>query len=284
MSRVALVIHHGRPRARELASQAIEWLTERGHTAQVPKGDAEACGLEKWAADEADLGSSVEFALSLGGDGTMLRAVDMVAPGGAAVLGINVGRLGYLTEIRPEEMESALSRVLQGEHTVEERIVLEVETTTGGGDPVRRTALNEAVVEKTVSGHTVSVAVDIDDAFFTSYVADGLIVATPTGSTAYNFSVRGPILSPAVEALVLTPVAPHMLFDRSLVLPASGTVRMTVREPSTATLVIDGHAEAVLTAGDSIVCRSAGHPARLVTFAERDFHSRLKAKFGLADR
>ena len=284
MSRVAVVVHHGRPRARELAGQAIEWLTAHGHTAQVPKGDAEACGLEQWAADEAELGSGVDLALSLGGDGTMLRAVDLVAPAGAAVLGVNVGHLGYLTEVGPDEMQDALERVTEGRHTVEERLVLEVETTTPKGESCRRTALNEAVVEKTTSGHTVSVAVDIDDEFFTSYVADGLIIATPTGSTAYNFSVRGPILSPAVQALVLTPVAPHMLFDFSLVLPAAGTVRVTVREPSTAALVMDGHAEAVLQPGDSILCRTAEHPARLVTFGERDFHSRLKAKFGLADR
>ena len=284
MSRVALVIHHGRPRARELAAQAIDWLTTRGHTAHVPKSDAEACGLENWAADDAELGAGVDLALSLGGDGTMLRAVDLVAPGGAAVLGVNVGRLGYLTEVGPDDLEDALERVVEGRHMVEERLVLEVETTTDGGQPVRRTALNEAVVEKTASGHTVSLEVELDGEFFTSYVADGLIVATPTGSTAYNFSVRGPILSPKVPALVLTPVAPHMLFDRSLVLPAKGTVRLTVREPSAATLVMDGHPEAVLSAGDSILCRTAGHPARLVTFSERDFHSRLKAKFGLADR
>lgn len=284
MTRVALVVHHGRPRARELAREAIEWLVSEGHTARVPKADAEACGLEEWAADEAELASGVDLALSLGGDGTMLRAVDLVAPAGAPVLGVNVGHLGYLTEVGPHEMQDSLARVMAGQHTVEERLVLEVETTTTSGGPLRRTALNEAVVEKTTSGHTVSVAVDIDDEFFTSYVADGLIVATPTGSTAYNFSVRGPILSPAVQALVLTPVAPHMLFDFSLVLPAAGTVRITVREPSTAALVMDGHTEARLEAGDSILCRAGKHPARLVTFGERDFHSRLKAKFGLADR
>lgn len=284
MSRVAVVVHHGRPRARELAAQAIDWLTSNGHSAHVPEADAEACGLGRWAADDGELATAVDLALSLGGDGTMLRAVDLVAPAGAAVLGVNVGHLGYLTEVGPDEMQDALARVVEGKHTVEERLVLEVESSTAGGESLRRTALNEAVVEKTTSGHTVSVAVEIDGEFFTSYVADGLIVATPTGSTAYNFSVRGPILSPAVEALVLTPVAPHMLFDFSLVLPASGTVRLTVREPSTAALVLDGHPEAVLQPGDSIVCRSAPHPARLVTFGERDFHSRLKAKFGLADR
>lgn len=283
MSRVALVVHHGRPRARELAAEAIEWLDQRGHAALVPKSDAAACDLEDWAADDTELGTGIDLAISLGGDGTMLRAVDLVAPAGAAVLGVNVGHLGYLTEVGPDEMQHALERIFDGQHTVEDRLVLEVET-SGGGESRRRTALNEAVVEKTTSGQTVSVSVDIDDEFFTSYVADGLIVATPTGSTAYNLSVRGPILSPAVEALVLTPVAPHMLFDFSLVLPASGTVRLTVRDPSTATLVMDGHTEAVLEPGDSILCRTAPHPARLVTFGQRDFHSRLKAKFGLADR
>lgn len=282
MSRVALVVHHGRAQARELASRAIEWFETRGHEVFVPKADAAACGLDRWGREDAEIASAAELALSLGGDGTMLRTVDLVASAGAPVLGVNVGRLGYLTEVGPEEMESALGRLVDGQHSVEERIVLEVRVS--GSADLRRTALNEAVVEKTVSGHTVALSVDIDGSFFTTYVADGLIVATPTGSTAYNLSVRGPILSPVVRALVLTPVAPHMLFDRSLVLPDTGTIRLTVQEPSPAALVIDGHAEVVLEPGDVIECGPGPHPARLVTFAGRDFHSRLKAKFGLADR
>lgn len=282
MSRVAVVVHHGRAQARQLASKAIAWLEERGHEVRVPMADAAACGLAAWGAEEAELSTTTELALSLGGDGTMLRTVDLVASAGAPVLGVNVGRLGYLTEVGPEEMESALQRTLDGEHSVEERIVLEV--SVSGSVGLRRTALNEAVVEKTISGHTVSLAVEIDGSFFTTYVADGLIVATPTGSTAYNLSVRGPILSPVVRALVLTPVAPHMLFDRSLVLPDTGSIRLEVREPSPAALVVDGHAEVVLQPGDVIECGPGPHPARLVTFAGRDFHSRLKAKFGLADR
>ncbi len=282
VSRVALVVHHGRTRARELAVQAIEWLEAEGHQVKVPKADAMTCGLEAWAADDDELGSSTDLAVSLGGDGTMLRTVDLVAPSGAPVLGVNVGRLGYLTEVGPEDLESALERLVTGRHTVEERIVLEVQVS--GATPLRRTALNEAVLEKPHSGHTVSLAVEIDGSFFTTYVADGLIVATPTGSTAYNLSVRGPILSPLVKGLVLTPVAPHMLFDRSLVLPDTGSIRIEVRDPSSAALVIDGQSALVLAPGDAIECRVGAHPARLVTFAERDFHSRLKAKFGLSDR
>lgn len=265
-----------------MAVEAIAWLEAAGHEVRVPKDDASACGLDGWGADDADLGAATDIAVSLGGDGTMLRTVDLVAPSGAPVLGVNVGRLGYLTEVGPEDLQSALQRLVTGEYTVEERIVLEVEVS--GANPIRRTALNEAVLEKPQSGHTVSLAVAIDGSFFTNYVADGLIVATPTGSTAYNLSVRGPILSPRVRGLVLTPVAPHMLFDRSLVLPDTGSIRIEVREPSAAALVIDGQSALMVEPGDAIDCRVGAHPARLVTFSERDFHSRLKAKFGLSDR
>ena len=282
MSRVTIVIHHGRGRARELAVEAIAWLEAAGHEVRVPKDDASACELDRWGADDADLGVTTDVAVSLGGDGTMLRTVDLVAPSGAPVLGVNVGRLGYLTEVGPEDLQSALQRLVNGEYTVEERIVLEVEVS--GANPIRRTALNEAVLEKPHSGQTVSLAVEIDGSFFTTYVADGLIVATPTGSTAYNLSVRGPILSPLVRGLVLTPVAPHMLFDRSLVLPDTGSIRIEVREPSAAALVVDGQSALMVEPGDAIDCRVGAHPARLVTFSERDFHSRLKAKFGLSDR
>jgi len=282
VSRVTIVVHHGRSRAPELAVEAIAWLEAAGHEVRVPKDDASACGLDGWGADDADLGAATDIAVSLGGDGTMLRTVDLVAPSGAPVLGVNVGRLGYLTEVGPEDLQSALQRLVTGEYTVEERIVLEVEVS--GANPIRRTALNEAVLEKPQSGHTVSLAVAIDGSFFTNYVADGLIVATPTGSTAYNLSVRGPILSPRVRGLVLTPVAPHMLFDRSLVLPDTGSIRIEVREPSAAALVIDGQSALMVEPGDAIDCRVGAHPARLVTFSERDFHSRLKAKFGLSDR
>lgn len=282
MSRVTIVVHHGRGRARELAVEAIAWLEAAGHEVRVPKDDASACGLDRWGADDADLGVTTDVAVSLGGDGTMLRTVDLVAPSGAPVLGVNVGRLGYLTEVGPEDLQSALQRLVNGEYTVEERIVLEVEVS--GANPIRRTALNEAVLEKPHSGQTVSLAVEIDGSFFTTYVADGLIVATPTGSTAYNLSVRGPILSPLVRGLVLTPVAPHMLFDRSLVLPDTGSIRIEVREPSAAALVVDGQSALMVEPGDAIDCRVGAHPARLVTFSERDFHSRLKAKFGLSDR
>ena len=173
------------------------------------------------------------MAVSLGGDGTMLRTVEMVAPFGVPVIGVNVGHLGYLTEVEPVGLYDALERFLAGDHAIEERMLLSVRVTgqapaAGAG---RMLALNEAVVEKTLSGHMVRVDVAIDGAPFTPYAADGLIVATPTGSTAYALSARGPIIAPTHRALLLTPVSPHMLFDRSLILDAGTELRLTVVGP-----------------------------------------------------
>jgi NAD+ kinase len=140
------------------------------------------------------------------------------------------------------------------------------------------------VLEKVSSGHLVRLAVSINGKFFTTYAADGVIVATPTGSTAYNFSARGPIVSPQHRCLVLTPVSPHMLFDHSLVLGPDEELSFEITGDPTVGLILDGREVARLMAGDTVTCTQASRPARLITFSPRDFHQVLKAKFGLADR
>jgi NAD+ kinase len=234
--------------------------------------------------------AGVDLAVSFGGDGTMLRTVDLAKSSGVPVLGVNLGRLGYLTEVEPAGLETALGRFLSGDYVVEERMTLEVSVEPGpdsGGDrAVGATvlALNEAVLEKTVPGHTIRVSASIAGRPFVTYAADGVLVATPTGSTAYNLSVRGPILSPRLRAIVLTPISPHMLFDRALVLEPDEWLRLEVAGPRPGVLVIDGLSAGVLQPGDAVVCRAAEARARLVSFGERDFHSVLKARFHLTDR
>lgn len=278
MAVVAFVVHPERPAALEAAVTAEEWLSAHGHRAvRVP--DAEETEL-------ADEDAGIDLAVSLGGDGTMLRTVALASAKGIPVLGVNLGRLGYLTEIEPAGLRGALERFLSGDFKVEERMTLEVELQRAAGDMAPKVfpALNEAVVEKTVPGHTVRVATAIAGRPFVTYAADGLLVSTPTGSTAYNLSARGPILSPLLRALVVTPISPHMLFDRPLVLDPAETLRLEVLEPRPAVLVIDGQHVGTVDPGDAIVCREGRMPARLVTFGERDFHAILRARFGLADR
>ena len=274
MSPILLVVHPERPAAWELASTATRWWQREGRDLIEVR--------------EAEPGSSlagrddIEFAVSLGGDGTMLRTVELVLAARVPVLGVNLGRMGYLTAVEPAGMERAFEMMLAGDYLVEERMALEVEIT--GSVQGRFMALNDAIVEKTAPGHTIRVAVEIAGRPFLTYVADGILVSTPTGSTAYNLSARGPVVSPRLRAIVLTPVSPHMLFDRSLVLEPGEHVRLTVVDDRAAAAVIDGARIIGLALGDSVLCRAAEEPARLVSFGERDFHSALRHRFGLTDR
>jgi len=250
---------------------------------------------------EEGFAPGLDLALSLGGDGTMLRTVDLVAADGVPVVGVNVGQLGYLTEVEPPGLRMALKRFLAGSYEVEERMLLQVAVDThqplddgampsGGtsrrprGDPSTYLGLNEAVLEKTPMGHTVRLGVSIDGEMFTPYAADGLIVATPTGSTAYAFSARGPIVEPIHRCLLMTPVSPHMLFDRSLVLAPEARLRIEVVGDRPATLSVDGHNLGTLHRGDAVTMTAAAESARFVTFGPRNFLRILKTKFGLADR
>ncbi len=275
---VAVVRHPDRPQGAALEGEVRAWLEDHGHVPTAP-------------IDAADL------VVSIGGDGTMLRAVDQASRRGTPVLGINMGQLGYLAEVDPSDWRTALERWDRGEARVVERMVLAVRVERAGSAPApppddapepmddgTYLALNEVVVEKTPLGRMVRLGVVLDGDDFNTYAADGMIVATPTGSTAYALSARGPIVDPAHRAIVLAPVAPHMLFDRALVLTPDTEVRLEIRGDRPATVALDGRSIGELEVGDAVTATAARRSARLLTFGDRNFHSILKAKFGLADR
>jgi NAD+ kinase len=283
MALVALLVHPGRPEAVALAQRAADWLSQRGHQPVVPLEDERLAGFAGvTVAPESDAVAEADLAVSLGGDGTMLRTVQLALEDRVPVLGVNLGQLGYLSAVEPSRLCEALDQFLSGDYQVEDRLILRVRIGSSGR---QLTALNEAVLEKTVPGHTVRLALSLSGEHFITYAADGVIVATPTGSTAYNLSARGPILSPMLEALLVTPVSPHMLFDRSLVLDREVSVRLDVLRERPAVLVIDGSEVCVLHPGESVECTAGSKSARFVTFSERPaFHSIVKAKFHLSDR
>jgi NAD+ kinase len=173
--------------------------------------------------------------------------------------------------------------VLAGDYHLDERMLLDVTIRSAQGEASYR-ALNEVVVERSADANTIRLAVHVDGEFFTTYAADGLIVATPTGSTAYAFSAGGPIVEPTHSALLLTPISPHMLFDRSLVLAPSTRLRLTIDGHRPAAVSVDGRRVAIVGDGDTIECTAASDSVRLVSFGPRRFHRVLKAKFGLNDR
>ena len=287
MIRVVVVPHQTRDDARALAVDTVEWLRSRGDEAWVPIGDAGTGDLAAVAADRPAAES--DLVLSLGGDGTMLRSVHLLAGASVPLLGVNLGRLGYLTEVEVEAVRTALDRFALGASaggwTLDTRMMLDIEAIDADGRSIGVwRALNEGVVEKQDSGHTVHLLVRIDGEPFTSYAADGLIVSTPTGSTAYSLSARGPVVSPKHRAILVTPVAPHMLFDRSLVLDPSELVDIEVIDVHAASVAIDGRPVCSLSIGARVRCRPSTATASFVRFGEHHYHQVLKAKFGLHDR
>lgn len=300
MATVLIVIHPDRREAVDAALALTEWLAGASsiqpsstgpHAVIMDVVDAARCELSTSAGfraldgDElAAAAAHADLAVSIGGDGTMLYTTALVAGGATPVLGINSGRLGYLTEVEIDAAVETVADVLAGGGTLEERmrIQLEVERADGTREGPW-TALNEGVVEKREQGLTVHLSVAFDGEPFMDYAADGLIVATPTGSTAYSMSARGPIVEPTHRAVLFTPVSPHTLFDRSLVLSPSTSVRIAVVSEREATLSVDGQAQAQLSEGDAVIATTAEQSTVLVRTGRRRFHDVLRSKFGLGD-
>jgi NAD+ kinase len=283
MAAIGFVAHSQREGAVNLGVETARWLREQGHQAEFLDADS-STGAGRDGSNRKPL----DLAVSLGGDGTMLRTVDLVSPDSVPVLGVNLGHLGYLTAVEPEYLRDALRRFLDGDYQVESRMTLDVSVTNDDGDGspsvLHRSALNDLVLQRPAGGHTVRTEVAVNGDPFLTFAADSLIVATPTGSTAYNLSARGPIVSPRARVMILTPVAPHMLFDRSLVLDAEEKMSLSPIAGQPADLVVDGWLAATLRPGQTLHCRKGDRDALLVTFGARDFHEILKRKFNLADR
>ncbi len=281
---LGIVLHHYRDEVRKMARQVIEWCGD-DIAVRLPAVDASLIEREDLAVDEAGFGAMLDVCISLGGDGTMLRSAALVAQHGVPILGVNAGRLGYLAEVEPSHLIDALDEWRAGRLAIEPRMMLEVTSDTPGGDgrPFRGWALNEAVVARIDSGRTVDVLASIQGRPFSNYLADAVIVATPTGSTAYSLSAGGPIVEPDFRALILTPVAAHMVFNRSMILAPTTEVTFTVQGHRGAVLALDGESCLELEPGESVSCRAAEVEVKLLVSGERDFHTVLKEKFHLID-
>lgn len=285
MATVALIVHEMREDAEVHARALADWLTERGHKLAILDDNVDELDLAGITRDPAHLADGAAMVVSLGGDGSMLRAVELAAPHRTPVLGVNFGQMGYLTEAEPDAMIGAVQAVLDGRARIDERMrVAVVVERAGGSKETVGHALNEAMVERDESGRTVRLGLSIDGEFFISYSADGMIIASPTGSTAYSLSARGPIVSPGHQALIVTPVSPHQLFDRSLIIDPASVAEIEVLPHRAATLSLDGRHRVHLEPGDKVVCTASPIPARIVSVRDHRFLTVLKTKFGLADR
>ena len=271
MNRVGVVVHPGRPAVGPAVDAICDALAADGVEATVFPDDG-ARPVE---------GGGFDLVVSVGGDGTFLRAAYAASDLGCPVLGVKVGRLGFLTEVEPAGAVDLIRSVLDGRARIEERMALTVEP-IAGADFAPQWGLNEVMVEKHVRHRLVRLAVEVDGDYVTTFSADGVIVATPTGSTAYSFSARGPIVSPTVESLVLTPIAAHMVFDRSFVLDPASEVSLEVMGEESGILSADGRQSIGLPVGSRVRIRASSRPARLVRRAgDPGFLSLVREKFGL---
>jgi len=265
--------------AREITDKMIAWLQERGvgvwllHEHAILSEHAELGRFEHELAELADC------LVVLGGDGTLLNTARVFAPAGIPILGVNLGKLGFLTEIEIPELFWGLSRFLSGQYRLDERMMLKAKVFRGGRFVEEFLALNEAVITKGVLARMIRLSVYIDETYVDTYLADGLILATPTGSTAYSLSAGGPLVTPNINTLVMTPICPHTLYMRSLLLPEEGKVKVFVEADHNETmLTIDGQYGYTLQAEDEIVVTKADCATKLVRLSNRNFYEVLHQK------
>ncbi len=265
MTSVGFVIHEGRPAAVDAAGALRASLEDDGISCTDLHGGA----------------ADVDLVVAVGGDGTFLRGAYVAAQAGSPVLGVKVGRLGFLTEVEPPDAAPLIREALEGRAAIEERLAVVAEP--GGGDHFPpQWAMNEIMVEKRARHRLIRLQVAVDGEYVTTFSADGVIVATPTGSTAYSFSARGPIVSPDVACLIVTPIAAHMVFDRSFVLGAKRVVSLEVVGDEPGLVSADGRETQEIPVGTEVRIRASNRPARLVRRDDAPgFLSRVRDKFDL---
>ncbi len=278
LRRVAVLAKPGTEEGQRIASELGAWLHARGLQVRFDEETARALGRKDGIRPDT-LPAGTDLVIVAGGDGTLLSAARIAGPSGIPILGVNFGGLGFMTELQPEELYSALERVLKGEYTIEEREALRVRFRRGRKVLAEYALLNDAVVTKTALARMLVIELRIDAELVATYTSDGLIIATPTGSTAYNLSAGGPILDPRMSAFVIAPICPHTMSYRPLVVPGSVRIEATLRSlTEEAYLTLDGQVGFPMKQLDAIVVDRHPRSVRLMRVARRGFFEILRRK------
>jgi NAD+ kinase len=286
MRSVLLVAHTSRRRIIELATRATSLLTAAGFEVRMLPSEAAACvGSGVRVLDESEAAHDCEFVIALGGDGTLLRAAELARPAGVAMVGVNLGHVGFLAEAEPAKLDDTVAALTAGHFEIEERVTVDADVIVDGQVVARAWALNEASLERTNRERMLEVAVAVDGRPFLRFGCDGVLCATPTGSTAYAFSTGGPIIWPDVDAMLVVPNAAHALFARPFVVAPTSTVDIElVSATHEAVLSCDGRRSFPVQAGARVRMRRGALPVRVVRLGDVTFTDRLVSKFQLPVR
>ena len=283
MTRVGIVAKADAAEA--VVAGLVDWLRTRHLTVVLEKETATlASAADVPVATKAELPAEVDLIVVLGGDGTLLSMARAVGDLGVPILGVNLGDLGFLTATTLDEMLPAVEAALAGQMAVDERMRLTARLSRNGQSLGEWSALNDVVIMKSAMSRIVSLSVSVEGRYATAYRADGLIVSTPTGSTAYCLSAGGPIVFPAMDAMVLTPIASHTLTNRPIVLPASHRVEVTLTTDQEVMVTVDGQVGMPLHQGDVVAVAKAAARLRLLHFPEKDFFNVLRTKLKWGER
>ena len=285
MTRVGLVAKPDAPEAPALLARLVEWLTGRGLSVSLEK---ETAGLVPTAAAAAtrksDLPGQSDLIIVLGGDGTLLSMARAVGDLGVPLLGINLGGLGFLTATTVEEAVAAVDAYLDGRMAIDERMMLAARIVRSGQAVGEYAALNDVVITKSAMSRIINLEVSVQGEYATAYRADGLIISTPTGSTAYCLSAGGPILFPTMDAVVIVPIASHTLTNRPIVLPGHQRIEVTLKTDQDVMLTVDGQIGVNLNEHDTVQVEQGASRIRLVRFPRTDFFSVLRTKLKWGER
>ena len=280
IQRIGIVANPAKEKAPETTIRLKDWLLGRGVDVYFHKTIAlKIGGLTGYETQE--LATMVDLLAVFGGDGTMLRTARAVREFSVPIVGINLGQFGYLTEVNLNEMIDAFEIILQGNYQTEQRMMLDV-TAHIGSEPARaRSVLNDAVVNRGNLSRIVDLETFVDDCYLTTFKADGLIVSTPTGSTAYSLSAGGPIVFPQQDSIIINPICPHTLTNRPIILPGDARIHITLRSKEEgATLTFDGQVSVHLRSGDTMTITKSPYKTTLVCSPHRDYLEILRSKLG----
>ncbi|MGB2803324.1 MAG: NAD(+)/NADH kinase [Candidatus Zixiibacteriota bacterium] len=277
MKSIGIIANVKKELTKGVVEEIIEWADKNGFDFFICEELTPLVGQEEKSLSRAELGKESDVLISLGGDGTMLASARAVGQRQTPILGINLGGVGFLTEINSNDLCNALNKLKRGDYFIEKRMVLETEVE--GIKKLDQYGLNDVVLDKGEVARLFLLHLYLQDEFICSYSADGLIVSTPTGSTAYCLAAGGPIINPRMNAIIVSPICPHTLASRSIVFSENETLKVVVELSSRqAVLTIDGQVAFKLKSGSSVLIRKAKHSVNLVKFRDRSFYDILRTK------
>ena len=283
MKRVGIFAKRNHPDAAELAARVASWLQERQVEVFFEAALAKDLGQSGTPADE--IPAMVDMIIVLGGDGTLISVARSIGALNTPILGVNLGSLGFLTEITRQELFKVLNEVLEGNYTVSDRLMLEAVVSRNGSVANRYQLLNDVVINKGALARIIDMELYVNESYLTTFKADGLIISSPTGSTAYNMAAGGPIIYPGADCFVITPICPHMLTNRPMIVPADSAIRIEVKfKDEDVVLTADGQVGMPLKGGDIVEVHRSASRTRLILSPDKEYFEVLRTKLRWGER